>query len=267
MMRALWTASSGMYGQQLNVDVISHNLANVNTNGYKKQRVEFKDLMYETLSMPDSIDGMGKPVSLQVGHGTAPVATYTSYSKGGLLETNNPLDLAIDGNGFFAVRHDTGRTMYTKDGSFKLSMENGEAKLVTSEGFHVLDDTDSEIILTDINLENLNIDSMGNIKFLDEEGGVQSTGQKLKIVRFPNTAGLLKVGPNLVKETVSSGEAVEESMLQVKSDIKQGFIETSNVQVVEEMVKLITAQRAYEINSKSIQTADDMLSLANNLRR
>jgi flagellar basal-body rod protein FlgG len=266
-MRALMTASSGMRGQQLNVDVISHNLANVNTYGYKKQRVEFKDLLYETLSRSSAIDGKGKPVNLQVGLGAAPVSTQTSYSAGSLVQTENSIDFAIDGNGFFAVRTDNDKIMYTKDGSFKLSMDNGTKTLVTSEGYYVLSSDDSEIDLTDINIDDLSVDSQGNISYTDEEGEIQSTGLKLKIVQFQNMAGLLKVGPNLVDETVASGEPIDEELLGNKSRIMQGFLENSNVQIVEEMVNLIVAQRAYEINSKSIQTADDMLSMANNLRR
>lgn len=267
MMRALWTASSGMQGQQLNVDVISHNLANVNTNGYKKQRVEFKDLMYETLSRANAIDGMGKPVNLQIGHGATPVSTLTSYTPGSLQQTDNPIDFAIDGQGFFAVKNENDKIMYTKDGSFKLSIDSGESTLVTSEGYHVMDENDNEIVLTDMNLDSVSVDSLGYIGYTDENGEPQSTGQKFKIVQFQNTSGLLKVGPNLIDQTVASGEPVEESNLEQKSRIMQGYLETSNVQVVEEMVNLIIAQRAYEINSKSIQTADDMLSMANNLRR
>jgi flagellar basal-body rod protein FlgG len=267
-MRALWTASTGMTAQQLNVDAISNNLANVNTNGYKKQRVEFKDLFYETLSKASVYDQQGKPVNLQVGHGVMPSATVTAYSRGNIEKTDNPLDIAIDGEGFFAIRNQNDEIVYTRDGAFKISISNGEARLVTSEGYPVLDDGDNEIILTDIDVSKLNINQNGELFYVDANNTTQSLGQTLKIVRFPNREGLEKIGSNFVRQTDASGEPVLEADLEgQKSSIMQGALEGSNVQVVEEMVKLIVAQRAYEINSKSIQTADEMLGIANNLRR
>ncbi len=267
MMRALWTAGSGMMAQQLNVDTISNNLSNVNTTGYKKQRVEFKDLLYETLSKSDLIDGLGKPVNLQVGHGVMPTATVTNYSVGNFENTENPLDIALDGEGFFAVRDANGEIAYTRDGSFKISINDGEALLVTSEGHSVLDDGENDIVLTDINVNNLSIGQNGEISYLDTDNVVQPLGQTLQIVRFQNREGLLKDGSNYVKPSPASGEPISEADLDEKTTIMQGFLESSNVQVVEEMVKLIVAQRAYEVNSKSVQTADEMLGMANNLRR
>lgn len=267
MIRALWTAASGMKAQQLNVDVISNNLSNVNTTGYKKQRVEFKDLLYETLEQSDLIDGMGKPVNLQVGHGVTPSATVTAYTMGNLERTESPLDFAINGEGFFTVRDHNGELIYTRDGSLKVSISNGEAHLVTSDGYAVLDEGDSEIILTDINVEELSVNSLGELTYIDENQIPQPLGQNFKIVRFPNREGLLNIGSNFVKPSAASGEPVSEIELQQRSSIMQRFVESSNVQVVEEMVKLIVAQRAYEVNSKSVQTADEMLSMANNLRR
>lgn len=267
MMRALWTAGSGMKAQQLNVDVISNNLSNVNTTGYKKQRVEFKDLLYETLSKSDLIDGMGKPVNLQVGHGVTPTSTVTSYSMGNLERTENPLDFAIDGEGFFAVRDNNGELMYTRDGSFKISISDGEARLVTSDGYPVLDEGDNDIILTGIDVDNLSVSPNGELSYIDENQIAQPLGQTFKIVRFQNREGLLKTGSNFVKPSLASGEPISEAELQERSNLMQGFLESSNVQVVEEMIKLIVAQRAYEVNSKSVQTADEMLGMANNLRR
>jgi len=267
MMRALWTASSGMTAQQLNVDVIANNLANVNTAGYKKERVAFKDLLYETISRANVLQGSGAPINLQVGHGVAPVAVVPTYTLGNLENTDNPLDFAINGEGFFTVRDANGNLAYTRDGSFKISIEDGESKLVTSEGYAVLDQDDEEIFLTGVDLDTLTVSASGELSYIDEDGEVQSLGQSFKIVQFANKEGLLKLGSNLLQETPASGEPILEEDLDNKSIIMQRYVESSNVQVVEEMVKLIVAQRAYEINSKSVQTADEMLSMANNLRR
>lgn len=267
MMRALWTASSGMLAQQTNVDVISNNLANVNTTGYKKERTEFKDLLYETLSRANVLQGTGNAVNLQVGHGVAPASIVSTYTLGNLEKTDNPLDFAINGDGFFAARDVNGNTVYTKDGGFKVSVTDGETRLVTSEGYPVLDQDDNEIILTGIDINNLTVNPQGEISYLDADGQQQSLGQALKVVRFPNTEGLLKLGSNFVGPSPASGEPVSEADLDQKSMVMQKYLESSNVQVVEEMVKMIVAQRAYEMNSKSVQTSDEMLQLANNLRR
>jgi flagellar basal-body rod protein FlgG len=256
-----------MSAQQLNVDVISNNLSNVNTTGYKKQRVEFKDLLYETLSQASVIEGQGRPVNLQVGHGVAPISTAATYTMGNLEKTDKPLDLTIDGEGFFAVRKPNDEIVYTRDGSFKISVSDGETKLVTSEGYPVLDDGDNEIILTDIDISRLSISPNGELSYMDQDNVVQPLGQTIQIVQFQNRSGLLQIGSNFVQPTSSSGEPIPESMLDKRSTIMQGYLESSNVQVVEEMVKLIIAQRAYEINSKAIQSADEMLGIANNLRR
>ena len=186
MMRALWTASSGMKAQQLNVDVISNNLANVNTTSYKKQRVEFKDLLYETLSKATVIEGSGKPVNLQVGYGVNPVSTVSTYSTGNMEKTENVLDFAIDGEGFFAVRNQNEELMYTRDGGFKVSINGGEAKLVTSEGYPVLDEADNEIVFNDVDYSKINVSPGGEILYMAEDGSLQSTGQFLKVVRFQN---------------------------------------------------------------------------------
>lgn len=267
MMRALWTAASGMKAQQLNVDVISNNLSNVNTTGYKKQRIEFKDLLYETLSRADVLEGQGRPVNMQVGHGVIPNSTVTTYTVGNFEKTDNPLDLAINGEGFFAVRNANGETVYTRDGSFKISVDDGETRLVTSEGYAVLDDGGNDIILSGININQLSIGPSGELQYIDEDNVVIPLGQSIQIVQFNNRDGLLKVGSNFLAPSPASGEAIPDIEMGKRSTVMQGYLEASNVQVVEEMVKLIVAQRAYEINSKSIQTADEMLGMANNLRR
>ncbi|KXG76275.1 flagellar basal-body rod protein FlgG [Thermotalea metallivorans] len=263
-MRALWTAASGMKAQQLNVDTIANNLANVNTTGYKKQRVEFKDLLYETLNRTNLDQGQGKPVNLEVGHGVMPMATTRSFIKGNFEQTNNSLDFAIDGDGFFIVRDENDNLFYTRDGSFKLSIEDDEARLVTSEGYYVQADGGDIELGGDIAEINVSEAGIITVKRKGEEE-LEEIGQ-ITLVRFANPAGLESIGKNLYKATTASGEAIEAFEGEAGS-IMQGFLETSNVQVVEEMIKLITAQRAYEINSKSIQTADQMLEQANNLRR
>jgi flagellar basal-body rod protein FlgG len=263
-MRALWTAASGMKAQQLNVDTISNNLANVNTTAYKKQRVEFKDLFYENLSKNNLDQGQGKPVNLEIGHGVMPMSTLRSFLQGNFEQTNNDLDLAIEGDGFFTVRDATDQEFYTKDGSFKLSVEDGETKLVTSEGYFVQADTGEIELGSDVEEISVTEDGILLVKRKGEEER-EEIGQ-LTIVRFANAAGLEAIGKNLYQATPASGEAIE-SFEGDGGKILQGFLETSNVQIVDEMVKLITAQRAYEINSKSIQTADQMLEQANNLRR
>lgn len=263
-MRALWTAASGMKAQQLNIDTISNNLSNVNTTGYKKQRTEFKDLFYEKLRTSDLAQGQGKPVNLEVGHGVMPIATQRSFSRGNLEQTNNDLDLAIDGDGFFTVRDTNDNLYYTKDGSFKLSVEDGVAKLATSDGYF-LQAEGSDIELGE-NVKEINVSANGTISVKRKGEEESEEIGKLTLSTFANPPGLEAKGGNLYVQTIASGEAIEAEDGDA-GEIKQGFLETSNVQIVDEMVKMITAQRAYDINSKSIQTADQMLEQANNLRR
>ncbi|MCT4566272.1 MAG: flagellar basal-body rod protein FlgG [Maledivibacter sp.] len=263
-MRALWTAASGMKAQQLNIDTISNNLSNVNTTGYKKQRIEFKDLMYEKLRRTDYNEGQGKPVNLEVGHGVMPAATVRSFTQGSFEQTNNDLDFAVNGQGFFVVRDTNDNLFYTKDGSFKLSIEDGEARISTSDGYYVQSDIGDVELGRDISDIFVSQDGVVSVKRTDSEE-IEEVANLL-LVKFSNPAGLESVGKNLLKQTTASGESVE-SFQGDAGEVLQGFLETSNVQVVEEMIKLITAQRAYEVNSKSIQTSDDMLQMANNLRR
>jgi flagellar basal-body rod protein FlgG, Gram-negative bacteria/flagellar basal-body rod protein FlgF len=266
MMRALWTAASGMVAQQFNVDVISNNLSNVNTTGYKKERVEFKDLLYQTQERAYMLDGQGKPVNLQVGFGVMPVATVRNFDKGNVDRTENPLDFAIDGEGFFTVMGPNGKVQYTRDGSFKISVVDEGNKLTTSDGYPVLDDAGNEIFIN-VEVSKLNISSTGELGYIDENGVAVSLGQVIGLVKFPNKYALESTGKNLFMENSASGAAVPDAELGTRSTISQGFLEMSNVQTVEEMVKLIVAQRAYELNSKAIQSADDMMGMANNLKR
>lgn len=264
MMRALWTASTGMQAQQLNVDTISNNMANVNSISYKKSRMEFKDLLYETMERGMVKDGKGKPVNLQVGHGVMAAASVKFFTTGSLDATNNPYDLAIDGPGFFKVLGPEGQEYYTKDGSFKISADGENYNLVTSEGYYVQGENGNIELGSEV--KDVTIDGRGLISVKRQDGTIEELGS-LSITTFVNPAGLESVGKNLYITTEASGEAHDTQNDGTGGNILQGYLEYSNVQIVEEMVKLIQAQRAYEINSKSIQTADEMLALANNLRR
>lgn len=268
MMRALWTAGSGMIGQQFNVDVISNNLANVNTTGYKKERVEFKDLLYETIDRANVLNGKGTPVNLQVGHGAAVFSTVKSFEPGNMEKTDNPLDLAIDGESFFKVTGPKGDTAYTRDGSFKLSITDQGKQLSTSDGYPVLDENDQPIVFgPEVIVSRLNVSPEGELSYVDTTGATVALGQKIGLVKFPNKYALESIGKNFYTKNSASGDPIPDTEDGVRSSINQGFLESSNVQVVEEMVKLIVAQRAYEINSKAIQSSDEMLGMANNLRR
>lgn len=270
MLRSLWTAASGMKSQQMYVDSIAHNLANVNTTGFKKESLEFKSLLYATLRESGTDEnGNGSPVSLQLGHGVRASANVKNFSQGSLQMTGNSLDFALEGDGFFAVQDLNGEPIYTKDGSFKLSVTEDATRLVTTDGYFVLN-TDGEPVEFELNFnaEKLVVDNNGGLGYMNEEG-VEDLGVSIGIVQFRNVAGLDSVGGNFYKTTTASGEALyefdDEELKQSK--LIQGALEASNVQVVDEMVKMIVAQRAYELSSKAIQTSDDMLGLANNLKR
>ncbi len=264
-MRALWTAASGMKAQQLNMDVISNNLANVNTTAYKKQKAEFKDLLYVNLRTTNLNDGEGTPVNLQIGHGAMPVATTRLFTTGNLERTDNPFDVAINGEGFFAIETPNGDIYYTRDGNFKLSVEDDQMRLVTSDGYTILS-TDEDAIYLEEGMRDIAISESGLITAETEDGEFVDIGT-IALVKFINPEGLRSIGKNFYIETVSSGEPIYMEDGERTGDIIQNYLEMSNVQIVDEMVRLITAQRAYEINSKTIQTADEMLGIANNLRR
>ncbi|MCF6459927.1 flagellar basal-body rod protein FlgG [Clostridium sp. Cult3] len=264
-MRALWTAATGMRAQQFNIDTISNNLSNVNTTSYKTSRAEFKDLFYANLKRNNIVDEEGRPVNLEVGHGVMPTATKKDFRNGSFIETNGTFDLAIDGDGFFVVELPNGDIRYTRDGSFKLSVEDEEGMLVTSEGYIVLSEDDDEIII-ESGLSDIAIDDLGYITGVDEYGDIVDLG-RIALVKFTNPEGLQSEGLNLYSATPASGEEIPVEADEMEGRVVQGYLEASNVQVVDEMVKMITAQRAYEINSKTIQTADEMLQLVNNLKR
>jgi flagellar basal-body rod protein FlgG len=266
MMRALWTSSSGMKAMQFNVDTIANNLANVNTTAFKKERAEFEDLLYVTMERAYMMENRGRPVNLQVGHGVVAKSISRDFTEGSLQHTENPLDFAIIGDGFFSIRYADGNIYYTRDGSFKLSVSDEGNMLTTSRGYPLLDEN-GEPIYIDFPLEQMVVSEQGEVSYRDEEGFIIPTGQRIGLFKFNNPQGLESVGGNMYSENSASGFAVFDDELGEPSIIRQGYLEASNVQVVEEMVKLITAQRAYELNSKAITTADEMLGLANNLKR
>ncbi len=264
-MRSLWTAATGMKAQQFNIDTISNNLANVNTTSYKVQRAEFKDLFYANIKRANINDDQGRPVNLEVGHGVMPVATKRDFRTSSFMETQGTYDFAINGEGFFAVELPNGDIRYTRDGSFKLSIDGDEATLVTSEGYFVLSE-DDDLITIETGIKDITVDELGYIYGKDEDDETVEIG-RLMLVNFMNPEGLQSEGQNLYRATAASGEEILLEAEEMNTRVIQGYLEASNVQVVDEMVKMITAQRAYEINSKTITTSDEMLQLANNLKR
>lgn len=273
MMRSLFTAASGMTAQQNNVDLIANNLANVNTTAFRGERMEFKSLLYQTMQRAtiDPATGVVGPSNLQVGLGVRPVATTRNFSMGNLERTNGNLDFAINGPGFFMIQRTEDQLAFSRDGNFRISIDpdGGGTMLVTSEGFPILSIDEEPIIFDeDINLATMSVDEAGNITFLDD-GEVVEPGIQIALVQFANVQGLEAIGSNLFIATGASGAFALEADgdLPAVSELLQGVIESSNVQVAEEMVRLIVAQRAYELNSRAIQISDDMLQQANNLKR
>lgn len=272
MVRALWTAASGMVAQQTNVDVISNNLANVNTVGFKSESAQFKTLLYQTIqNKTTSANGENKPIGAQVGLGTRMASITSSFEQGAMNTTQSNTDFAIDGKGFFAVQDESGETCYTRNGSFNWSLASGGGvMLCNSEGLPVVDTTGSPIVLgPEYDTTSITVDTDGNICYPDESNNPQKIGIQIGIVQFSNPSGLEKASGSLFKETDASGAGMFEADSETlpKSVIRQSALEASNASVVDEMVNLIVAQRAYEMNSKAIQAADDMMSQANQLKR
>jgi flagellar basal-body rod protein FlgG len=262
MIRSLWTAASGMKSQSLNIDVISNNLANVNTTGFKTSRADFQDLLYETLRQAgaSSSETTDVPTGIQVGHGSRPVASHKIFTEGDFQQTKNELDMAIEGNGFFQITQPTGEIAYSRDGAFKMDRDG---RIVTSDGFLL----EPEITIPSDSIS-LSIGIDGTVSVMQAGSSTPTEIGTITLARFVNPAGLHSIGRNLYLPTNASGDAIvgtagEDGI----GSLAQGFLEMSNVSVVDEMVKMITAQRAYEINSKTIQAADDMLQQANNVKR
>ncbi|MDR0720604.1 MAG: flagellar basal-body rod protein FlgG [Treponema sp.] len=266
MVRSLWTGASGMIGQQSNIDNISNNLANVNTAGFKKVRADFEDLLYQTVRTAGTpaTEETVVPVGVQMGHGVKLAATQRMFTQGALQNTDNVYDMAIQGDGFFRIQMYDGSWAYTRDGSFKVD-ENG--RLVTSNGYWVLPD----VIMPEGFLpESITVSKDGRVSVkvpsidLNEPVDI---GQ-LELYRFPNPVGLTAVGENLFKITNASGDPIAgRPGYEGMGQIAHKFLEMSNVSVVREMVDLIVAQRAYEFNSRTIQTSDNMLGTATSLKR
>lgn len=262
MLRALRTAALGMNAQQTNVDNIAHNLANANTTGFKNARVVFQDLLYQTVQTPgqEEAEGLTPPASLQLGSGVAVVATVRQFTQGSLVETGNALDLAINGDGFFQIRRPDGTIVYTRDGTFTL---NADGTLVTQTGLPL----EPELSVPPDTVEiHISQDGIVSVRLQGETESVE-IGQ-LELARFPNPAGLRAIGGNLYEQTEASGFPLlghpgEEGF----GTVRQGFLEAANVDVVQEMVNLITAQRAYEINSKMVTTTEEMLQTASQMKR
>jgi flagellar basal-body rod protein FlgG len=262
MIRSLTTAATGMVVQQRNLDVIANNLANINTTAFKANRAEFQDLMYQTLRVAGAEQGGGTllPAAQQVGMGAKFVSNATSFNVGPLQATGNPLDIAINGNGMFAVTLQDGTTAYTRDGGFKL---DSAGTFVTSDGFPL-----SGNITVPAEVQTISISANGTVSaIVGGESEPQVLGQ-ITLVMFTNPSGLERIGKNLYRANVASGPATEtEPGLNGSGTLEQGFLEGSNVQLVDEMVRMILAQRAYEVNSKAIQTADEMLNSTNSIKR
>lgn len=268
MIRSLYTAASGMTAQQLNVDTISNNLSNVNTTGYKKEITNFKSLLYTNLGGPEAQVANAATGVSQVGHGVRALPNSRNYSAGIPQETGNPTDLIIQGNGFFAIDNN-GEEVYTRDGNFKFALlaDEGSIALVTSDGYPILSTEDESIIVdSEVSIDDLEIGQDGSVYYMED--GVRMDIAQIKIVQFANREGLEAAGDNLYKATAASGEALSEIDNDglTRSSIRTGYLEGSNVNLAEEMVNLIVAQRAYEVNSTAIKTADDMMQQANQLK-
>jgi flagellar basal-body rod protein FlgG len=250
-----------MAAQQYNIDTISNNLSNVNTTAFKKNRAEFQDLLYQTIRPAGMTNNMGAqyPTPIEIGHGVKLSSTQKSFTQGALVSTGNQLDVAIQGEGFFAVEQANGEIAYTRDGSFK---SDGSGNIVTSDGYYV-----QPALTVPSDATAVTIRENGDVVITTPSQTESQIIGQIKLHNFINPAGLESIGANLYKETEASGQAVEGVPgVDGYGTLAQKYLEASNVQVVDEMVNLITAQRAYEINAKAITTSDSMLQTANNLK-
>ena len=262
MIRALWTAASGMQAQQLNIDVVANNLANVNTAGFKKSRADFQDLMYQTLKTTGapSTNSTQIPSGIQIGLGTRTAAVTKMFTPGNINQTGNELDIAIEGDGFFQIQMPDGTTAYSRAGAFK---KDSQGRVVTSDGYPLL----PEVVIPN-NAVKVTIGNDGTMSVLQAGQTTPTNIGTIQLASFSNPAGLNSVGHNLYLPTDASGNATTGTAGQNGlGTLSQGFLEMSNVSVMEEMVNMIVGQRAYEINSKAVQAADEMLQQANNLKR
>lgn len=261
MIRSLNTAATGMVVQQRNLDVIANNLANINTTAFKGSRAEFQDLMYQTFRLAGAEQGGSSlPTTHQVGMGAKFSANATDFSIGALQATSNPLNVAINGSGFFPVTLGDGAIAYTRDGTFKV---DSAGTLVTSDGFVV-----GGGITFPEGTTNISISANGTVSVYAAGSSEPQVVGQITVATFPNPSGLERIGKNLYRQTSASGEPSEvEAGTNGSGTLEQGFLEGSNVQMVDEMVRMILAQRAYEVNSKAIMTADEMLNTTNQIKR
>ena len=260
MLRSLYISKTGMDSSQFRLDVITNNLANVNTTGFKKGRAVFEDLMYQTIRQPGATqaDGQMIPTGMQVGMGVRPIAVFKDFAQGDYQQTGNELDWAIEGKGFFRVLKGD-EEVYTRAGNFKLA---DDGTIVDNNGYIL-----QPQFAVPENTVSLTLDPGGQLTALGGDGAVLGQVQ-MTLFKFPNPAGLTALGKNLFQETPASGAAVEGNPDNDDfGSLAQGFLEMSNVSVVDEMVNMIVAQRAYEANSKAITTSDQMLQMANQLKR
>ncbi|KGM46968.1 flagellar basal-body rod protein FlgG [Pseudooceanicola atlanticus] len=261
-MKALGIAATGMMAQQTNVDVISNNIANASTTGFKSARASFQDLLYENLERegaPTSEQGTYRPTGIDVGLGVRTAGTVRLNTQGGLAQTENQMDLAIEGRGFFAINMPDGETVYTRDGSFRV---NAEGQLVTQQGYEVNPGVVVPEDTTQVEISETGIVSA----FIGNDTIPVELGQ-LTLTTFINDAGLRPLGNNLLAATVASGDPAQANPGDPAVGIlRQGYLENSNVNIIQQITDLISAQRAYEMNSKSIETADQMMSTANQIR-
>ncbi|HSU97647.1 MAG TPA: flagellar basal-body rod protein FlgG [Gemmatimonadaceae bacterium] len=261
---ALHTAATGMQAQQTRTDVIANNLANVNTTGFKRSRAHFEDLLYQTLQGPATLGSRDTEQlpAIQVGLGTRLTAVQRIDSQGSLEQTSRPLDLAIQGEGYFEVQMPNGNTAYTRDGSLQVS---DQGVLVTGQGYAIQPPIRVPKEATSITISSTGVVTANGLT--TAAGGTQELG-RIELARFPNSSGLESMGQNLFSETTSSGEPIRGLPTENgNGSIAQGYLESSNVEIVTEMVDMITAQRAYEINSKAIKNSEDMAQTANSLMR
>ncbi|MDD2366568.1 MAG: flagellar basal-body rod protein FlgG [Desulfuromonadaceae bacterium] len=262
MIRALWTAASGMQGQQKNIDVVANNLANVNTTGFKRSRADFQDLIYQNLKSSGSpaTNATQVPTGIQIGLGSRLAAVTKLFTAGDFTQTGNELDLAIEGDGFFPITMPDGSTGYTKSGAFKL---DSTRQIVTADGNPL-----SPSIVTLPGTTKINIGSDGTVSVQVAGQNATTSVGNIQLASFPNPSGLSSQGKNIYLPTDASGTATIGVPGQGGlGTVSQGMLEMSNVNVAEEMVNMIVGQRAYEINSKAVQASDEMLQTANNLKR
>ena len=262
MIRALWTAASGMQGQQKSIDVVANNLANVNTTGFKRSRADFQDLIYQNLKSTGSpsTSTTQVPTGIQIGLGSRLAAVTKIFTPGDFTQTGNELDVAIEGDGFFQIQMPDGTTGYSRAGAFK---KDSTGRIVTPEGYPLLPS-----ITIAANATKINIGNDGTVSVMQAGQSTPTTAGQIELVAFSNPSGLSSLGKNLYQESDASGTATPGNPgTNGLGTIGQGLLEMSNVNVAEEMVNMIVGQRAYEINSKAVTAADEMLQTANNLKR